>query len=116
MANSKSSKMTCSKSLRVLVTGRPPLEQRMLRAVDQSAFITERQPKYLGRLDLGPDRSRKSIGRGREDLVDLVFAIGEQPHPFLFAAQQPDFLGAVVFILIAVLVGAADRNDAHRSL
>src|SRR6516162_153623 len=75
--NSKSCNQISEKgsSLAVSVTGRPFLEQGMLRAVDEMTFVTERQSEDFGVLQFGPQRLIEPSGRSRKHLVAPVLLI-----------------------------------------
>ena len=107
--NSKSCSQISSNGSSVGVTSGPLFEKRMLGAVDQPALVAKCQLEDLGRLQVRPLRIAKPAGGRGKHLVTTVFLVGEQPHPFVEALDQTDFLGAVIFILLAVSRWPAER-------
>src|SRR5262249_57398889 len=81
--NSKSTNHTCSNGNSVGVTSSPLLEEFVLWAVDQSAFVAEGETKNLRLLEFRPDRVGIASGRRRKHLVDLVLLVGVEPHPLV---------------------------------
>src|SRR5262249_59490105 len=61
--NSKSTNHTCSNGNSVGVTSSPLLEEFVLWAVDQSAFVAEGETKNLRLLEFRPDRVGIASGR-----------------------------------------------------
>src|SRR4029077_5721720 len=102
--NSKSRRQISAKGSSFGVTGRPLHEKRVGGAIDEPILVAERQPEDFRRLQFRKLRLAESSDWCRKDLVDVVFLVSEQPHPFVEALDQPDFLGAVVFVLLAVRV------------
>src|SRR5262249_54492773 len=114
--HSPSTPHTSSKGRSFLVTCSPSQEQRMLWTVDQASFVLECETEDFGGLELGPDGIAEPGARCFEHLIALVLFVGVEPHPFLSALQQADFLGAVVFVLVSLAIRQTDGDDAHSTV
>src|SRR5712691_6736040 len=113
--NSKSCSQISLKGRSVRVTGCPFLEEGVLSAVDEAALVAERQLEDLRWLEIRPGRIGEASSRRGEDLVAVVFLVGEQAHPLRNTLRQADFLGAGVFVLLAVAVRQPHGHNAHRT-
>ena len=71
--------------------------------------------KILASLSCGQCRLVVPTDRCRKDPVPLVLLIGVEPDPALDAVEQPDLLGAVVFVVRLALIGIPGRHRAVRS-
>jgi hypothetical protein len=88
----------------------------MLRAVDQPALVTEGEPKDFRGLELRKLRLTETVNRCRKCFVTLVLRVGVDPDPLVNCLDQRSLLGPIVFVLLAVCVGAANRHDAEAAL
>src|SRR5262249_26221769 len=109
--NSKSSRMTRAKGRLLPVTTGPLLHQNMIGAVDQPAFVLEREPDDLGGPDIRPIRVAVSAVGCGEVLVGVVRLVGVHPEPAVHGFDQCHFLCPVPLVLLALCIRAADGND-----
>src|SRR5690349_1923258 len=85
----------------------------MFRAIDEAAFVAEREPKYLGRRQLRPLRVIETSGGCRKHFVAAVLLIRVQPHPLVYALNETDLLCAMVLVLLAIGASLPNRNHTN---
>jgi hypothetical protein len=76
----------------------------MLDRIHEPTLIAECQLEDFGRLQFWPLRIAEPANRRGKHFVAAVLMIGEQAHPFIEAPNEPDLLGAVILVLLAVAI------------